>query len=67
MNIVDWRYVLPVAIAAVVGGYGSAGFATRIGRGAIRRFGNVVGFAMSLVLFFRYDLRRGCAERIPDL
>jgi hypothetical protein len=36
---VDWRYVLPVAIAAVVGGYGPAGFATRTGPVAIRRFG----------------------------
>jgi len=53
-KMVDWRYVLPMAIAAVIGGYGAAGVARRIGRVAVRRFVIVVGFAMSLVLFFRY-------------
>ena len=53
-HMVDWRYVLPMAIAAVIGGYGAAGVARRIGRVAVRRFVIGVGFAMSLILFFRY-------------
>lgn len=54
MRMVDWRYVLPMAIAAVIGGYGAAGLARRIGRVAVRRFVIAVGFSMSLVLFLRY-------------
>ena len=53
-HMVDWRYVLPMAIAAVIGGYGAAGVARRIGRTAVRRFVIVVGFSMSVVLFFRH-------------
>jgi uncharacterized membrane protein YfcA len=53
-NMVDWRYVLPMALAAVIGGYGAAGVARRIGRVAVRRFVITVGFAMSAILFFRY-------------
>jgi len=53
-KMVDWRYVLPMAIAAVIGGYGAAGVARRIGRVAVRRFVVAVGFGMSVILFFRY-------------
>lgn len=54
LYMVDWRYVLPMAVAAVIGGYGAAGVARRIGRVAVRRFVIAVGFAMSAVLFFKY-------------
>jgi len=53
MRMVDWHYVLPMAIAAVIGGYGAAGVARRIGRVAVRRFVIFVGFAMALFLFLR--------------
>ena len=53
-NMVDWRYVLPMAIAAVIGGYGAAGVARRIGRVAVRRFVIAVGFTLSAILFVRY-------------
>jgi len=53
-KMVDWHYVLPMAVAAIVGGYGAAGLARRIGRVAVRRFVICVGFAMSLALFIRY-------------
>ena len=53
-GMVDWRYVVPMAIAAVIGGYGAAGVARRIGRVAVRRFVIGVGFAMSVILFVRY-------------
>jgi uncharacterized membrane protein YfcA len=54
MKMVDWRYVLPMAIAAVIGGYGAAGLARRIGRPAVRRFVIAVGLGMSILLFIRY-------------
>ena len=53
LGMVDWHYVLPMAIAAVVGGYGAAGLARRVGRVVVRRFVIIVGLAVSLVLFVR--------------
>jgi len=53
-HMVEWSYVLPMAVAAVIGGYGAAGLARRIGKVAVRRFVIVVGFAMSAILFVRY-------------
>jgi len=53
LGMVDWHYVLPMAIAAVVGGYGAAGLARRVGRVVVRRFVIVVGLAVSLILFVR--------------
>ncbi|MBS1872374.1 MAG: sulfite exporter TauE/SafE family protein [Acidobacteria bacterium] len=53
-HMVDWRYVAPMAIAAVLGGYGAAGVARKIGRVAVRRFVIVVGYSMSVLLFLRH-------------
>ena len=53
-KMVDWHYVLPMAIAAVIGGYGAAGVARSIGRVAVRRFVIGVGFTISAIMFFRY-------------
>lgn len=53
LGMVDWHYVLPMAIAAVVGGYGAAGLARRVGRVVVRRFVIIVGLAVSLILFLR--------------
>ena len=53
MRMVDWHYVLPMALAAIFGGYGAAGLAKRIGRVAVRRFVITVGFAAAVVLFVR--------------
>jgi uncharacterized membrane protein YfcA len=52
-GMVDWRYLLPMAIAALAGGYGAAGLARRIGRTAVRRFVIAVGFAISVSLFVK--------------
>jgi uncharacterized membrane protein YfcA len=52
-GIVYWPYVLPMAIAAMVGGYGAAGVARRIGRTAVRRFVMAVGFTISAVMLVR--------------
>jgi uncharacterized protein len=53
LGMVDWHYVLPMAIAAAIGGYGAAGLARRVGRVVVRRFVIVVGLAVSLILFAR--------------
>jgi uncharacterized protein len=53
LKMVDWHYVLPMAAAAILGGYGAAGLARRIGKVAVRRFVIGVGFAVSTVLFIR--------------
>jgi uncharacterized protein len=52
-GMIYWPYVLPMALAAVAGGYGAAGVARRIGRTAVRRFVITVGFTISVVMFIR--------------
>ena len=52
-GMVYWPYVLPMAIAAAIGGYGAAGIARKIGRVAVRRFVMAVGFTISAVLLIR--------------
>lgn len=52
-GMIYWPYVLPMAVAAVAGGYGAAGVARRIGRTAVRRFVITVGFTISVVMFIR--------------
>jgi uncharacterized membrane protein YfcA len=52
-GMVYWPYVLPMAIAATIGGYGAAGVARRIGRSAVRRFVIAVGFTISVVMLVR--------------
>jgi uncharacterized membrane protein YfcA len=52
-RMIDWSYVAPMAVAAVIGGYGAAGLARRIGRAAVRRFVITVGFTISVVMFIR--------------
>ena len=52
-KMIDWSYVLPMAAAAVIGGYGAAGIARRVGRTAVRRFVITVGFTISIVMFVK--------------
>jgi uncharacterized membrane protein YfcA len=52
-GMVYWPYVLPMAIAAMIGGYGAAGIARKIGRTAVRRFVMGVGFTISAVMLVR--------------
>jgi uncharacterized membrane protein YfcA len=54
LKMVDWHFAAPMAVASVIGGYGAAGVAERIGRVAVRRFVIVVGLGMSVALFIRY-------------
>jgi uncharacterized membrane protein YfcA len=52
-GMVYWPYILPMAVAAMIGGYGAAGVARRIGRTAVRRFVVAVGFTISAVMLVR--------------
>lgn len=52
-RMVNWPITMIMAIAAIAGGYGSAGIARRLGRAAVRRIVIIVGFGMALSLFFK--------------
>ena len=53
LGMVDWHYVVPMAVAAALGGYGAAGVARRVGRIIVRRFVIIVGLTVSFFLFLR--------------
>lgn len=52
-KMVDWPFVVIMAGGAILGGYGAAGVARRIGQQAVRRFVIAVGFSMAVTLFIR--------------
>ena len=52
-HMVNWPYALLMAVAAVAGGYGSAGIARKMGRKTVRRIVIAVGFVMALSLLIR--------------
>jgi uncharacterized membrane protein YfcA len=52
-GLVRWPVALSMAAGALVGGYGAAGVARRIGRKALGRFVIVVGFTVSAIFFAR--------------
>jgi len=52
-GMVEWPYVLTMAIEAILGGYGGAGTARKMGRTAVRRIVIGIGLAMSVSLFVR--------------
>jgi uncharacterized membrane protein YfcA len=54
-NMVYWPDVLVMAAGAVVGGYGGAGFARRIGRSAVRKTVILIGLGMALSLFLKHS------------
>ena len=50
---VEWPYALVMVVGAIVGGYGGAGLARKLGRRFVRRAVIVIGFAMAVSLLFR--------------
>jgi uncharacterized membrane protein YfcA len=52
-RMVYWPYVLVMAIGAILGGWGGADTARRIGRTAVRRIVIAIGFSMALSLFIK--------------
>lgn len=49
-GLVNWRIALFMAVGAIVGGYGGAGTARRIGQRNVRRLIVCIGFALTLSL-----------------
>lgn len=52
-GLIDWPVALAMAAGALLGGYGAAGVARRIGRKALGRFVIAVGIVVSAVFFAR--------------
>jgi hypothetical protein len=52
-GMVDWQSAAIMAAGAIVGGYGAAGIARKIGQKAVRRIVIVIGIAMTISLFFK--------------
>ena len=52
-NMVQWPYVLIMAVGAILGGIGGAGTARKMGRTAVRRIVIAIGFAMAISLFIK--------------
>jgi uncharacterized membrane protein YfcA len=57
-HMVEWPYVLIMAVGAIAGGVGGAGLARRLGRMVMRRVVIAIGFAMALSLFLKWVLKR---------
>jgi uncharacterized membrane protein YfcA len=53
-HMVEWPYVLIMAIGAIAGGIGGAGLARRMGRTAVRWVVIAIGFGMALSLFVKW-------------
>ena len=52
-GLVSWPYVAAMAAGALVGGYGAAGIARRLGRRAVSRLVVAIGFTVSAIFFAR--------------
>jgi uncharacterized membrane protein YfcA len=52
-RMVYWPDVLIMAVAAIVGGYGGAGVARKLGRTTVRRIVIAIGLGMAVSLFIR--------------
>jgi uncharacterized membrane protein YfcA len=53
-GMVEWPYVLIMAIGAILGGWGGAGTARKMGRTAVRRIVIAIGFGMAISLFIKH-------------
>lgn len=52
-GLIDWPSAVLMAAGSIIGGYGAAGIARKIGQKAVRRIVIVIGFAMTISLLFR--------------
>jgi uncharacterized membrane protein YfcA len=57
-HMVEWPYVLIMAIGAIAGGYGGAGLARKMGRARVRGIVIAIGFSMALSLFVKWLAKR---------
>ena len=56
-GLVYWPYALAMVVGALLGGYGAAGVARKIGKTAVSRVVIIVGLALSVVMFVRFARR----------
>ncbi|HEV2691016.1 MAG TPA: sulfite exporter TauE/SafE family protein [Bryobacteraceae bacterium] len=56
-RMVDWPYVIFLALGAMAGGYAGARLARRIGQTAVRRAVVAIGFGMAVSLFVKFLMR----------
>lgn len=52
-GMVQWPFVLIMAVGAILGGWGGAGTARKMGRTAVRRIVIAIGFGMAVSLFIK--------------
>jgi hypothetical protein len=52
-GLVDWRAAAIMSIGAIIGGYGAAGLARKLGQKFVRRAVIVIGFAMTISLLLK--------------
>lgn len=52
-GLIAWPYVAVMAVGSVLGGYGAAGVARKIGKATIRRFIIFVGITIAIAMFYR--------------
>jgi hypothetical protein len=52
-GLIDWPIALAMTTGALIGGYGAAGIAKKIGKVAVRRFVIVVGLAIAAVMLVK--------------
>ncbi len=53
VGLVSWPEALMMSAGAIIGGYGAAGLARKLGQKFVRRAVIVIGFAMTISLFFK--------------
>jgi uncharacterized protein len=52
-GLIHWPEAILMSIGAIIGGYGAAGLARRMGQRAVRRIVIVIGFAMTISLLLK--------------
>lgn len=52
-GLIHWPEALLMAVGAIIGGYGAAGLARRMGQRVVRRIVIVIGFAMTISLLLK--------------
>ena len=52
-GLIDWPSAALMAAGSIVGGYGAAGIARRMGQKFVRRVVILIGLAMAISLFFK--------------
>lgn len=56
-GLVNWPFVAAMVAGALLGGYGAAGVARKIGKVAVRRFVISMGVVITLAMFVKFYLR----------